>query len=644
MEQALDRRVTATTVAKYAAIVFVVLVTFPGDYEPVRTGLDPSYRYALNELAGSELVFGRDVAFTFGPLGYLLIPLDLDGNLQRAIVVWLAVHALFAACLVHAARSAWSTAQVVLFASTYTAAMMLGLPYEYHLLVVTGLLVVASLHGERSGAAPGGVAGALAALCLFMKFTLGVAALTIVLAGEVVRWSQRNRQWPPAQFVSVAAYVASVALLTVVHFESPQNLLTWAATSFELAAGFSSAMSLPAHSSVLAAGVVVLLIVFFSVLRLMRGEPAVLIVGFIFSLAILLSFKHGFVRQDVHITNFFPFAIVVLGLLALVSRELKSARLLAVGVFASVTLAALAYSNAKILDPAGAFRAGLGMRGMSNLWALVTLADTRQYLEGESGAHLAANRLPEEWVSGIRQHGGSIDAFPWEITYAPANDLGWNPNPVLQTYSAYTATLDDMSAAKYGSEEAPDFVVAEFKNIDMRHPLLGAPATVRELLRNYTLVDGQTDPGRMLLRRVEPRFAGPSMPTRAETVFMGEWVDVPRTDLLLFAEIELRLTLRGRIREALFRVEPVSIEIVYADGHRETHRLVPATARNGLLMNFLPTSLDDWAGLYLGSSRSRVARFRIGGTGALVYEPGFVVTWKAADYAINAPTRMAEAR
>jgi hypothetical protein len=644
MDEPLDRRAIAKTVAKYAAVVFVVLVAFPGDYEPVRTGLDPSYRYALNELAGSELVFGRDVAFTFGPLGYLLIPLDLGTNLPRAIVVWLAVHALFAACLVHAARSAWSTGKVILFALTYVAAVTLGLPYEYHLLVVTGLLIVSSLHGERSGALPGGVAGALAALCLFMKFTLGVAALTIVLAGEVVRWSQRNRQWPPAQFVSVAACVATVALLTLVHFESPQYLLTWAATSVELAAGFSSAMSLPAHTSVLAAGVVVLLIVFFAVLRLMRREPAVLIVGFIFSLALLLSFKHGFVRQDVHITNFFPFAVVVLGLLALVSREQKSTRLLAVSFVASVTLASLAYSNATILDPRGAVRTGLGGRGLSNAWALVTLGDTRENLREESDIHLAANRLPEDWVSGIRRQGGSIDAFPWEITYAPANDLGWNPNPVLQTYSAYTATLDDMSAAKYGGEEAPDFVVAEFKSIDMRHPLLGAPATVRELLRNYTLVDGQTDPGRMLLRRVEPRFAGTSTPTRAETVFMGEWVDLPRTDRLLFAEIDLRLTLRGRIREALFRVEPVSIEVAYADGHRETHRLVPATARNGLLMNFLPTSLDDWAGLYLGSSRSRVARFRIGGTGALVYEPGFVVTWKETDYAINSPTRMAKAR
>ena len=184
--------------------------------------------------------------------------------------------------------------------------------------------------------------------------------------------------------------------------------------------------------------------------------------------------------------------------------------------------------------------------------------------------------------------------------------------------------------------DAPAFVVAEYASIDMRHPLLDAPATVREILRNYTLLDGQTRPGRLLLRRTAPRFpetlrVGPIAKGRT-----GEWVDVPSTKRLLFAELDMYLTTRGRISEAVFRVPPVSIEVVYGDGRHETYRFVPATARNGMLMNYLPSSLDDLAGLFLGSARERVVKFRVGGSGALLYEPEFDVVWKEADYTVNA--------
>ncbi len=93
-------------IAGWVAVVFLLLATFPGHYQPIRTGLDPSYQYGLNFLANSDQVFGRDVAFTFGPLGYLLIPLDIGNNLVESILLRLLVHALFAACLVHLARLA----------------------------------------------------------------------------------------------------------------------------------------------------------------------------------------------------------------------------------------------------------------------------------------------------------------------------------------------------------------------------------------------------------------------------------------------------------------------------------------------------------------------------------------------------------
>ena len=73
------------------------------------------------------------------------------------------------------------------------------------------------------------------------------------------------------------------------------------------------------------------------------------------------------------------------------------------------------------------------------------------------------------------------------------------------------------------------------------------------------------------------------------------------------------------------------MEVEYAGGKKTSFRILPSTARNGLLLNYLPATIDDVAGLFLGSSRVRVERFRVGGSGGFSFQPRFGVNWKEAD-------------
>src|SRR5947208_837931 len=74
------------------AVAYILLVSFPGHYASLGWGLDASWIFGINYAVAHGLRFGRDVAFTYGPLGYLLFPLDLGGNLSHAIAFWLAAH------------------------------------------------------------------------------------------------------------------------------------------------------------------------------------------------------------------------------------------------------------------------------------------------------------------------------------------------------------------------------------------------------------------------------------------------------------------------------------------------------------------------------------------------------------------------
>ena len=52
-------------------------------YHGVSAGLDQSGAFMFNYAHFRGLVFGRDVAFTYGPLSYLTVPMPMGSNLQQ---------------------------------------------------------------------------------------------------------------------------------------------------------------------------------------------------------------------------------------------------------------------------------------------------------------------------------------------------------------------------------------------------------------------------------------------------------------------------------------------------------------------------------------------------------------------------------
>src|SRR4030081_922779 len=83
------------------AIVYVCLMTFSMQFESVdqanrrldymsgpkgavRPGLDESWAWALNTVPQTSYIFGKDVVFTYGPLGFLMSPRPFGHNFQWA--------------------------------------------------------------------------------------------------------------------------------------------------------------------------------------------------------------------------------------------------------------------------------------------------------------------------------------------------------------------------------------------------------------------------------------------------------------------------------------------------------------------------------------------------------------------------------
>ena len=74
-------------------VLGIILLSFPALAMPLFASLDSSWMIGLHEAVKRGFVFGRDVGFTYGPLGYVLFPLNEGTAPTTSSLLLLALHA-----------------------------------------------------------------------------------------------------------------------------------------------------------------------------------------------------------------------------------------------------------------------------------------------------------------------------------------------------------------------------------------------------------------------------------------------------------------------------------------------------------------------------------------------------------------------
>ncbi|MFZ0929540.1 MAG: hypothetical protein WAN11_13120 [Syntrophobacteraceae bacterium] len=611
---------------RFFLLVYIIVLAYPFYISPLSTGLDPSWVFALNHLVDSNLFFGKDVIFTCGPLGFLNWPQPIGSNPSIALICHLSVWFLFAALLFFGViKRLFSLDQLFMFAIVMIPFGRLNFDYFIGFLIL--LLLCFSLY-LRNWLPCFLLAILLTPALFFMKFTSGLFALPAVLALSFFQlFTDRNR--------GILQLVLSLILIPLLftgayllYNPSFTDMLAYLRGSFELSSEYSVAMSMSVPGrwyEIYFAFIFAIAYLFVSIRLYRSGQPS-----FWLSLAFLpslfLAFKHGFVRQDVHVTIFFVAALFITALLLLFS-DLRKAKMKEMNyIFPILVIICFfvyqQHQHSFLLDR---------IFPVASIKRIIKTFD----LETQGKAfQLEKEKLPKDFLAEIGR--SKVGIFPSEISYVAANNLDYSPLPVIQSYCALTSCLDKLNADFLSGAKAPPYLLMGFESVDGRNCLIDVPSTWLSIYKWYEPC--LTSESVLLLRKKEaPRFKRLEAAGAAEYP-KTESVRLPDFEGPLLVKISVDLTLTGKLVKTLYKILPVEMALTDDAGRVSVFRVVPDTLKNGMFLNYLPMDLHETGLLLNGTAARKICCFELLGDGLKMYRDKMSVQFvKVPGVIINHP-------
>jgi hypothetical protein len=578
---------------------------------PAAPGLDRSWQIGLHLAAWNDIRYGADLLFSYGPLGFLSVPLPyLGGTSLLALLATLGVYfGLVAILLVEARRvlPIWAAALVVIAIGRSFAQLP---PYEAFQ-ALTFVACVEALAGRIRLPAP--------AIAAALGFATGVAILGklnvgvfVAAMGCVTALAIDRRWW--RQALVVGAVAAATALgLWIVAGQRIGDLAAYAWGSIQVVSGYSEAMGLdidPARLWVYPAFAAIAALFGWTAFRMSMDWPRQRRMGLL-----LVCLALGFAMWKTAFVRDFPayvFATAVVGF-AVIGAPLRDRRLW----LTSLLVAGVAFTATAKITPAAYVDVVASVRSLAVESANAIIPARAQRTQDRNRATLRT-RYGLDPITLAELTGRRVAMDPGEIGVAFAYpEISWAPLPVLQSYYAFTPALDRLNADRLASAEAPERILRQFSPepdppdwltrqrgrpllpgetipfvVDGRYRWFEAPAATLETFCRYRQLSSI---GNWQVLGLSDGSCGPAEPL--ETVRAREGVSVPvpidtRPGRLVIVRVRgLEPSLLDRVRTTLFKAEEWYVTIA---GIR--YRLVAPTASDGLLLAVPPEA--DGTGLF----------------------------------------------
>jgi len=633
----------AGAIRNVALIVLVCLIVPLGlRYNPDACFLDLTFMYMSNALFQGGFVYGRDVLFTHGPLGFFLNPFSNDGlyfgaaafqgilfiaNIVMTVVLMrrLASSALrplaFLAALFFASYFAWlpTSATPVLytaiiscvFFAVFRASRGVTL-FLNAFFILTSVLFLIKFNTF---------------LLFFLLSLCFIATLLIVRAIK-----------PQSAFLLCVILLVEIAAAYLAYNASFADLWQYIRGSVEIASHYAVAHSLPfGWMEILPP----FLLCVFLLLHFMRFAASGAELAFLaapFSIILFFSLKHAFIRADfAHTPVIFQCLLLVAAWLILLARN--SSAFGSACVFFGTTLfcVLLQPSAPPLMEGVQAILQNYNQQNVfattaealappSGPMKLLAYFERQPQLLHARELAQASPQLDAAMARDIRGKSVSslFSTFPLLFEIAQGN-IRFIPFPIYETYSAYSRRLDDKTADLLeNASKAPQFILYPGFDIDGKCPATTTPRTFYALYDHYDLAEYPT--AYCFIRRDRPRFHRLAMLSSVTALAYHPIVAPPSRGELL-ASFALRLNLLGKIRAILGAVPEMYLLIKPEGSDLVSRRIAPDAMNNTCSLNGALYGLDLKRFFQSRGQGPRVEFVAISGDGAKYLQEPFEVNF-----------------
>jgi hypothetical protein len=560
-------------------------------------GLDPSWSDALNEAVANRLVFGKDLIFTLGPLssvytwyyhpatdhlmliGSAIVTIGLccgfglltTGRRPRLLLVL-----PFMVAFVQSRDAVFMSLPLCLLVSSFMLSAPEGDPLKLPL--TKGTIFLFALLACAIGILPiikgslyviAVVIGALSVLVLIRARLTFVALgmITLVLISLCVAW-----MWTGQPLADLPGYFASQSAII---------------------SGYTDAMAIPGPlSSVFCWAVpsVACLAVFYLVLGHKRRLDGIIALTGV-AAYLFMTFKAGFVRQDGH-----P-AISVAGLVV-VGYVLSTMLRPKIGV--AMVIVSLCGWFA-VMSPIAEIKPKIVYNGFNGAMKASLHGVEARLHRGTLFARYNDARMQIRDRFPLPQSNVTVDLYPTDLSRVFASKLTWSGRPILQSYAAYTPELTAINREHLKSDGASRifFAVAA---IDEHYPATEDGLSWPEIISRYQPT-GFVDEYAVLDKRSNPSPVAFSQPFISGVRTVGQFVPIPQQGVPVWAQINIKPTVLGKLVSALFKIPLLHITVKYPDKTTISYRLIPGMVREGFVLSPTVTNAQEFVALQSGDAK-----------------------------------------
>lgn len=577
-----------------AFVLAIHMYTFPFIVYPELTadgpswlGLDVSWQMTLNYANIQDWVWGKDIVFTYGPLGFLATRIGWGVSRWTFLLfdLFMIVNFFYIFKDFLKASTNKFVGVFILLATTLTLNMMHGTDLSLLLLAFSFYWIYKSYANPT----PSSLVwlGLIVIIAFYVKMNTGLLVILLFLTHIMLMYFLNK--------ISLKSGLISLGVLTLGLVGSAWllnvSLPGYIHGSFELIKGYNSSMYLDdgntgaENNIALVYTLIKYLFIAFAIYLFLKGK---LVQFFFLAIGIgyvLLLKKQALIRGDIqHLSEFFCYVPLVLIYGNLVHHRDTIQKYFSAVMLAIVLLCLF-------------FKTDMLNKQVDNLFLerfSTKQAYIEQFINADSDAYANQKNkkyIPERILNTIGN--ATVDIFPWDISYLIENNLNYKPRPIIQSYSAYTQYLQQLNYDSY-INDGPEYIIYDYESIDRRYPFGDETKLSMLIVKNYSIADSFESNGRSrLLLKKRSDAIKPLNIELVETRTFDIKDRFPIVEGTNMVKVHVKYHSAGRKAAMLDRPPAIDLCVYISNGHEFVYKTSMELLKAGQKSDKMVVTLKD---------------------------------------------------